>query len=273
MLVKFAIEVDAIDNSASAPAHVKRLLKQWAYCGVLVYPPVRDVAIQRRLDGLDQKTRKVWREAWRQVLKSKMNMYRSSPMDEGDFTWDHIMKCEDLAGYDELFEVAILEEVRAAELDIPEGESKYCHDVEVVRLPDLDMSVEFERSESRGTDRIRINKPVENLWRERFQRLAEHSHEIVIVDSYALRDNDIPGTARLLGLLDRDSRGCEVTLYASPRTELPEDTESIRRKLLCTARQFNEGGIRSLAVRLHPEDDFRLYAHDRHIRFDRNVLQ
>ena len=172
-----------------------------------------------------------------------------------------------------MFEVAILEEVRAAELDIPEGESKYCHDVEVVRLPDLDMSVEFERSESRGRDRIRINKPVENLWRERFQRLAEHSHEIVIVDSYALRDNDIPGTARLLGLLDRDSRGCEVTLYASPRTELPEDTESIRRKLLCTARQFNEGGIRNLAVRLHPEDDFRLYAHDRHIRFDRNVLQ
>ena len=273
MLVKFAIEADAIDNSASAPAHVKRLLKQWAYCGVLVYPPVRDVSIQRRLDELDQQPRKVWSEAWRKILKSKRNMYRSYPMDEGNFTWDDIMKCEDLAGYDEMFEVAILEDVRATVLNIPEGEAKYCHNVEVLRLPDLDMSIEFERSESRSMDRIRINKPVEDLWRERFQRLAEHSHEIAIVDSYALRDNAIQGTAKLLALLDRDSRGCDVTLYASPPTELTEDAESIRRKLLYTVRQLNEGGIRSLVVRLHPEDDFRIYAHDRHVRFDRNVLQ
>ena len=38
------------------------------------------------------------------------------------------------------------------------------------------------------------------------------------------------------------------------------------------AAQLNGYGISSIEVRLRPEDDFRLYAHERHIRFDNRMI-
>ena len=52
MLVQFAIETKAIDNSAT-PAHITRLLDRWGRFGILVYPRRGDPALRDRITRTD----------------------------------------------------------------------------------------------------------------------------------------------------------------------------------------------------------------------------
>ncbi len=275
MLIKFAIEPDAIDNSTTQACN-KRLIQVWERFGVLVYPDPRDDAIRARVAKLRQGPQSRWQRTWEQVLKHPRR-YRYSPMSGGgEFDFSDIEEPHDLAQVDE-FELAVLEETRALELDIPEGEGKLFGDVEGVRLCEIDQSQKFEYSNRRSQELVRINKPVEILWQERFQRFAAFSQSVVIFDRYGVRDDNnqnIDGLLRLLDFIDRDSNGCNVTIYSSPDPgrNASEEASTIRNKLASKGNELRDNGISSLEVRLFRDDRFRRPGHDRHIRFDDNVF-
>ena len=275
MLLKFALEPDAIDNSTTQACN-NRLIQAWERFGVLVYPNPRDASITAIIANLHQAPQRRWQRTWAQVLRHP-GRYRYSPMSgAGEFDFSDMQEPGDLAQVDE-FELAVLEETRALELDIPEGEGKLFGDVEGVRLCDVDQSQKIQHSRRRSEEIVRIGKSVEDLWQERFQLFAQYSRNVLIFDRYAVRDDDnqnIQGLFRLLEFLDRDANGCEIVIYSSPdpSRNVAEEVGSTRSALESKAAELNDNGIESLEVRLFRDDRFRRPGHDRHIRFNDNIF-
>ena len=275
MLIKFAIETDAIDDSTTQACN-NRLIRAWERFGVLVYPNPRDDSIRTTFEDMPQGPQSRWQRTWAQVLRYPRRYRYSAMSGSSDFTFSNINSHSELAEQSE-FEVAVLEETRALELDIPEGEGKLFGDVEGVRLCDVDQSQKFAHSNQRSQELVRTNKSTEVLWQERFQRFAAYSHNVVIFDRYAVRDDsnrNIEGLFRLLDFIDRDSNGCNVTIYSSPDPgrNANEEALAIRNKLEDKGEELRANGITSLEVRLFRDDRFRRPGHDRHIRFDDNVF-
>ena len=252
MLVNFLIEPPAIDDNTNG-YHIKELRNKWERFGVLVHPSYSDGSLSRLSNEflkLDQETKGLWDDFWQEVENDPVRFLR----------------CRDD------FKVALISERRAGNEQIPNGASKYVRGIEAIRLTEVNLSNEFRKSEDISIKRIGIGERVTDLWQERFQQLARHAHEVVIVDEWAVRDNTIQELVRFLNLLEADSNGCDVEIYSSPKTERQEEVRAISDILSDCASQLSSYGINSIEVRLRPEDDFRLYAHDRHIRFDNRVI-
>ena len=271
MLVQFAIETEAIDNSAT-PAHIKRLLDHWERFGILVYPRRGDPALANTISGLAPTARKLWTTAWAMVRKNNGNVYRRVRRHGPAFRWNRVDRPEALASAHHEFEVAVLEESRAAALEMPDGESRRCGKVEGIRLRDVDVSEEFSKSKTLGSASIDIGDSIQDIWSSRFRRFAAHSRQVVVVDQYAVLDNNLDGILRLLRLLDRDARRCRVTIYSC----LDRDGRGagrVEHRIKSAATGLSGRGVARVDVRLFHGKDFKVYAHDRHLRFDNGVFR
>ena len=273
MLVKFVIEPTAIDDSTTR-AHIRRLLEKWERFGVLVYPARDDVAIWgAALARLNPAVRKAWVVALGMVGKNHRICYRWHVSDGETGTWRGLRTPADVAGGDGKFDVALLDRRGAATLEIPDGESKFFDKVEGLRLWDVDASERFADSERLGTEPIRVGEQVEDIWEARFRVLAEYSRDVVVVDQYAVGPGQIQGVLRLLRLLDRDATRCNVTIYSTVGAGAGEEPGDVEAKVRRQAAGLKGGGIRRVRVKLFEKEGFRKYAHDRHVRFDRNILR
>ena len=132
MLVKFALESDAIDNSTTQACNY-RLVEVWERFGILVFSNPQ--AIPNRIRELAPEPQGRWQRTWARVLRYPHRFRRSLSLDE-NFTFSDISEPDQLAQHHE-FEVAVLEETRAFELDISEGEGRLFGDVEGVRLCEI----------------------------------------------------------------------------------------------------------------------------------------
>lgn len=270
MLIRFAIETEAIDGSATR-AHIKRLMDQWEL-GILVYPRRKDPALWDTISGLGPTARKLWTEAWAKVVKNNGNVYRWVPRHGPAFDWNKIDAPEALPSVHHEFEVALLEESRAAALEVPDGESRRCGKVEGIRLCDVDVSEEFAKSKSLGTASIDIGDRIQDIWSSRFQRFAAHSKQVVVVDQYAVLKNNLDGVLRLLRLLDGDAKRCCVTIYSSVDRD-GRGAGRVERSIRSAAAGLGSSGVALIDVRLFHGKDFKVYAHDRHLRFDNGVFR
>ena len=271
MLVQFAIETEAINDSANA-AHLKRLLDHWERFGILVYPRRGDTSITKAIAKLAPTPRKLWQSMWTKVVKNNGKAFRCVPSDGVIFDWESIETTDALAASSNEFEVAILEETRAYVLEIPDGESKWYGQVEGMRLEDIDISEKFSRSEMLSNAPIGVGESIKDVWLQRFQRLAAYSSEVVVVDQYAGRNNSINGLLRLLRFLDQDTKNCQVTVYSSADRS-GKDTQFIESRIRAETARFGGDGIGSVSVHLIDELDFKKVAHDRHIRFGNSVIR
>lgn len=277
MLVRFAIELSAIHNCTNR-AHINRLLKVWEL-GVLVHPPSdKPSKLKEKIDELSESPKKLWQTAWEKVRKSR-SIYRWDPWDSSHncIDWENIDNGNALQEHAELFDVAILEEDHAEILNISIGESKVFNGIiEGVRLSDVDQSKKFKRSASLSMEPIRINKLIEALWTERFESLAQNSNNVVIVDQWAVSDSSRRGLLNLLKRLDQDSNGCCVTIYSAIKPlesqKRKKEIASLKKNLELYISKLNCNNIKSIKIRLFDQVDFNTYAHNRHIRFDSNVV-
>ena len=271
MLVQFAIETEAIGNSAT-PAHITRLLDRWQRYGILVYPRRRDPGLVATISRLTPTARKQWKTAWAKVVKNNGNAYRWIRPDGAALEWSEVDAPDDLAPFHDEFEVAVVKESRATAWKIPDGESRRCGEVEGVRLRDVDIAEEFYRAETLGRSPIGRGEPVADIWRRRFQRFAAHCRQVVVVDQYAVRQYNVDGILRLLRLLDKDATRCRVTVY-SCLGRRGGGALSLERRIRAATAGLTGRGVASIGVRLFRERDFGRYAHDRHLRFDNGVFR
>ena len=270
MLVHFAIETEAIDNSATR-AHITRLLNHWERFGILVYPSRGDPALGNTISGLAPTARKLWTTAWARVRKNNGNAYRWVRRHGPAFEWNKVDAPEALASVRDEFEVAVLEESRAAALEVPDGESRRCGKVEGIRLRDFDVSEEFSQAKTLGRASIDRSDSIRDIWSARFRRFAAHSRQVVVVDQYAVQNKNLDGILRLLNFLDGDARGCRVTVY-SCLGRSGGGAGPVERRIRAEAAGLSGRGVASVGVRLFRRKDFQRYAHDRHLRFDNGVF-
>ena len=165
--------------------------------------------------------------------------------------------------------MALLEETRAEVLGIGDGETKKFDEIEGVRFANHSLwSARFERASSyiaRGSER-------KDLWEKHFQRLAEFSQEIVIVDRYAMGEDDIQGVFWLLERLTEIAKASKIQINAGLKSEKGQyrGRREIEGDFM---RKFHNKHIIPTEVRLFDDwDTMRQNAHDRHIRFDNHVI-
>ncbi|MCY3694030.1 MAG: hypothetical protein OXG77_02320 [Chloroflexi bacterium] len=271
MLVQFTIEYAAI-NASVTPAQVARLLSQWARFGVLVFPPHSDSRLIQAIESLPPTQRKIWKKTWQLIVHNNGNAFRRKTNPTLKIDWEKIRDRPALASLDVHADVAVLGETRANLLGIPDGESRICGNIEGLRLWDIDASESFSRANQLANDPIRVGDSIRDVWEERFQSVACHSKTVVVVDAYAARRNNINGILRLLAFLDRDANNCPVTLYSSMDPNSP-NLQQIRSRIGSAVANFSGGGIAWLQLLLYRDSDFKMYSHDRHLRFDNSVFR
>jgi hypothetical protein len=115
---------------------------------------------------------------------------------------------------------------------------------------------------------------VEQLWKERFSRMAKLARWVIIVDSYALDDDNVAGLKQFLLRLDAESQTkTKVTLYAAygrngqSKIDAASRVSEIR-KHLC------RGGVGDIDLWLLESRDFNRHVlRDRFIVFDHLVVE
>lgn len=281
MIVRFAIDTDALGmDDTSAPvrrACHERVIKLWTDLGVLVYAggsKLRDSDLVTAIRELPQDVRKRWQAA----LKSN----RATP---GPPSWQGLALVEetaDLDGLQQLLQVAYLHEVRGGLLGIADGDAaKMVGAIEIVRFDCADQSETFRKAADLCQSHIAEGEAVSDVWRTRFQALAQHTRNITVVDRYAVKQVadrvwatgpacGHSGLRRLLTELDGvhvGSRG--VTCFSA----WDGDRDHIRRCVGDVAGLMRRGGLRELRLFMATDRDFGAIAHDRFIRFDNSVCE
>ena len=268
MLVKFAIEPDALVNAESA-AFDSLYRNWWTAYGVLADP-----------QGLG--SARAYNSKYRDELQKAYTNFkdRGYPLfcETRPIDWQQGMQTEsDLANYQDEFDLVLLEDTRALVFGVPAGDndkySKDCGGVEAARFQHADLSTNFASAKLLSEQAIHIDQNTADLWRERFQNLVRYSNgnqQITIVDRYIASNiyynhNEL---FRLLELISADSSGCSVTIFSSDSRV--NDFAYVKERIDSNLKRIGLGkaGIKRLTMFICYDDVFGKSGHDRYIRFD-----
>ncbi len=269
MLVKFALELDAIVYGNVKPADIRLFFDTWKEYGILVHPSRKEIRSRNESEGLG----KAWTVSWKKYQAEIQ--YRS--LNEGSFDWEKIQSDDDLAQHSGKFEVALLEESHAKELGIGDGKTKNFGEIEGFIFEDHDLwSAKFQKASRpriASLPHIESGSDRKDIWEKYFHQLAENSREIVIVDRYAMGKDNIKGVFWLLERLTEISKESKIQINAGLKSQTGPargryDIEEDFRK------EFRGKHIIPTEVRLLDDwDPMSKDAHDRHIRFDNHVIR
>jgi hypothetical protein len=114
------------------------------------------------------------------------------------------------------------------------------------------------------------------VWAERFADLARLARQVVVVDRYAAQRHangkgDPTGLRALLTRLSTTPGEKRVKVYAARRRRRTEADGAAA--VAALAADLRGGAIRELRLLLAGDQEFRAYAHDRFIRFDKAVVE
>ena len=280
MVVKFAIEPDAlIDGSYDSPRDMigqhKRLIRLWEQYGILVDPSEGPDSITSKFDNEElRKVRTVWQEAW----KAKRLCRRVRPEKGHHVRWKTLNSPSDVAAYEQLIEVALVEAVRGiAYLGIPEEDSEgqgdnlystYCGSVEAAlfRYPEQSHTFASIMELSQRTV-MPAQQSRSYIWSTWFENLAQKSREVVIIDRYGFSRRNFNGMCWTLQFLTEGMTDGVVAIYASNPSTLDGLTVSepdiVNRIRTVLAR--NPRNLKSVMLFLMVDQEM---TRDRYIRFD-----
>ena len=271
MLVKFAIEPDALDNAEGAQITSLRR-NWWTPFGILVDSRGTNSILNsgNYQTNLGSARRIDFVKAFESFQKNGWPLWSETD----NIDWQNMPTRADLAQYQDAFSLALIEDTRALEFDIPEN-GDFCGGVEAIRFRHAGASTKFYEASLLTQQAIQLGKSVSALWQERFSPLASHSNgnqQITIVDRYAA-SNIYNGNNELFNLLKfihSDSPGCRITIWSSDRNASTQiRVNEIEKRLNDEIAQLHlsRNGIRSIDLFLCYDDVFGRYGHERYIRF------
>lgn len=136
----------------------------------------------------------------------------------------------------------------------------------------------FRRARELAERPISEGQPVEELWKERFLFLAEHSKDICVVDRFCMSTSlddhrncrsTRSGIRRFLVGVNSCAEGTNVRVCSSVREYHARDL----REHLAEIAESLYPGIRSLELVLVEDTEFKVISHGRRIRFDQSVCE
>ena len=214
MLVKFAVEPDALEVEISA---ISTLLNCWEAHGVLETLDSTDKTIGNQIKNLKD----IFKDRWQNALKKKAetNAKFSRAFKKCryiDVNWANVEALGDLDDYQNKFDIALMEEVRAHTIGIDEDNPvvyRATADIEATILRNVHLSQKIKNVEDLAQSNLSKGQTIQH---ERFQPLAMYSKEVVIVDRYAFEsiDEKPNGLFRLLKLFDSKPSVSSVTIYS-----------------------------------------------------------
>ena len=271
MLVKFAIEPDALDNAEGAQITSLRR-NWWTPFGILVDSRGMNSILNsgNYRTKLGSAHRDIFQRAFTNFKKNGWPLWAETD----NIDWQNMPTRDDLARYQDIFALALIEDTRASVFNIPE-DGDFCGGVEAIRFRHAGASTKFYEASVLTQQAIRRGQSVASLWQERFSPLAFHSNgnqQVTIVDRYAA-SNIYDGNNELFNLLKfihSDSPGCRVTIWSSDRDATSQHrVNEIEKRLNDEIAQLrlSENGVKSVTLFLCRDDAFNRYGHERYIRF------
>ena len=280
MVIKFAIEPDALvdvsyDSVRAVRRHHKQFIKLWEQFGLLVDPGEGPDSITSLFDSAAfRKVRTMWQEAW----KTKRLCRRTRPQKGLHVRWQTLNSPSDLAGYEQLIDLALVENTRGIVcLGIPDDDqvdengdvySTYCGKVEAgfFRYPEetqsfssmLDLSQRTVMTAGQGRGAI---------WSAWFENVARRSKEVTVLDRYGFSRRGVNGICWTLRYLTECMMGGVVTIFASnpssPEISGVPEQELVNR--VSTVLTRKPGSLQSVTIFLVADQEM---TRDRYIRFD-----
>ena len=264
MLVKFAVEPDALEAEISA---ISTLLNCWEAHGVLETLDSTDKTIGNQIKNLKDTFKDRWQNALKKKAGTNAKFSRAfKKCGYIDVNWANVEALGDFDDYQNKFDIALMEEVRAYTLGIDEDSPvvyRATADIEATILRNVHLSQKIKNVEDLAQSNLSKGQTIQHIWEERFQPLAMYSKEVVIVDRYAFEsiEEKPNGLFRLLKLFDSKPSVSSVTIYS--QCDVPQPIKTKLEKKFSRYRN-----IKILKVYMPKSDTFRDHGHDRHIRFD-----
>ena len=269
MAVRFAIEPETINDQTdghAAKAQVGLLLHIWEHYGILVHPHPK---ISQGFKS--QNHRKQWEVIFQKAHKENI------PMDflDGDIDWDGMKTVSALEAYFGKFDVAVLEEARALEFNIPEDKGRIFGEIECIRLSDFPSSTKIKDAIEAIKDAKEQNQAyitsldlenrrleLENKRLNARKQAEDHAHFLVRAsqDQKYLKRGDSIGD--IWSEHFRIFAECASEIYIFDRYAMDIDGDNIR-GMITLLRLINEcaNGCKVViysSVKGTSEDDFRI---------------
>ena len=276
MVVKFAIQPSALTaETALSPRDMrdrhKRIIELWERYGFLVDPGKGEDSISSRFDDAYLKpVRSLWIEAWKAKKRCRRGPARSEPSLHVD--WTNVGNVDDLAACADKIDVALVEPCYGAvHLAIPDDDQSYnayCGNVEAVIFPFLGQSDQFSDIIMRTqVTVIPAGESTERIWYQWFQKIAQKSARVTIIDRYACTQANTSGLISIMALLGIDNPSCQVVLWASNPDTLRGSNVSRQEFISQLEAGLNENGaaVKAIHVLLVRDD---IMTRDRYVSFD-----
>ena len=285
MILRFTIEPEALREVVEKggwPTFLQYLNRFWLTHGLLVMPP--DFDSNLRESGLDATSLGEWqtfllRESYRKTMEKQIL---------SGLEWVNVLSWESLSDFKDTFDLALVQETRAACFNLLDGDEFCKHDplgeipIELTRCNHVLLTCRFKELEDLSMGAVPKEEIPDDVWKRRFRAYAMHSSSVAIIDKYALRDNQ-KGWPFLFRKLVEDgwqsnSRIQYVDVF-STYTDYGgsnvNSAPSIKSTIEAYAKSLREElgsripGVR-ITVKLLAEKDMD---HDRWIRFDSNIIE
>ena len=280
MVVRFAIEPDALiegpyDSPRDMKDHHKRFIRLWEQYGLLVDPGRGPDSITDKFKSEPfRKVREMWQEAW----KAKHRCRRVRSKKNHHIRWENLNDPTEMEAYEHLIDIALVGNVRGKSyLGIPEGEDEdqggdvysiFCGAVEAAlfRYPEQSHSFRYIMDLSQKTVMF-AHQHRRQVWTEWFQKLAQKSKEVVIIDRYGFSKRSVNGICWTLQSLAGCMSDGIVSIYTSNPSTLGgtgvSETEVVNR--IRAVLEGNPRSFKAITVILVANQKM---TKDRYIRFD-----
>ena len=285
MILRFLIEPESLKevvDKGEWPTFLQYLAHFWPSHGLLVMPP--DFASNLKESGLDATSLGEWQTF---IMRDS---YRKSTDKEilSGFEWVNVQSWESLSGYKATFDLALLQETRAACFNLLNGDEFCKHDplgqipIELARCNHILLTCRVKELERLAESAIPREETPDEIWNKRFRAYAMHSTSVAILDKYAVRDNQKGWQFLLRKLVEEGWQSYNslqnVEIYSTyrdfqgPNTDsAPQIKSSIEAYGNSLLKEFGSAipGVK-ITVKLLAEQDMK---HDRWIRFDSNIVE
>ena len=286
MILRFVIEPEMfkdLENRGDWPVFLQALDRFWRPHGVWIIPNNFDqeLAASGLAGGrISEWKRFVTHEGFRK------QPFRNKP---GDFNWASVQAWADLSVHTTAFDLALLQEARAAVLDLVD-DSEFCkHDpaghvpIEIARGRHVLFTCKVEEINDLAKNAVPLTDTPDQIWETRFRTHVRCSSSVMIVDKYAARKNNRRSFVFVLNKLMTDgwqdtTRTQTVNIYStySWRAGRPlQDPAVIKSDITQWANAFTaslNAPLPNVQINIHllAEPDVK---HDRWIRAGKNIIE
>jgi len=279
MLTDFYLDKSVFDatllKEESCSAIHDTILEYWKRYGILIIPNNSAQEYLESIKTLPPKFHQRWIQAFTDCSK-----FQSSEHWNACGSYDSFHKVTSLSKF---FTTALAEDTISAVICDNEKTSRLCLEsfFELVGIGSITESAHFSASKDSSTRDISYNADLNKVWQEKFEKFTQFNSKIFISDRFlfssALRDHSNGYKSSIAKFIEMLPIGKKfnITILSdgdTPNSQMQIETSNFFTKHIINSPPLAQK-ISNLKLVSMGETEFKKFAHDRYIRFDKHVCQ